>query len=131
MGIFKPKTKEQVETADTKRTVEGILKDPKTIQIGSNSAKEIQAKLKNWFTIDDLITKTSFKDLPAAIEMMNLLCLLEMCYREEKGSGVIKYKITLTKEIRLGLLYEERVEAEEKLAYIDRLIEKTTKELSQ
>lgn len=101
-----------------------FLTNPDTVKIGLDAANHIQLKLKNWFTIDQLINKTGYKEILIAVDILNLLCLLELCYREEKIEGVIKYKITIGKESRLELLWEERDEAVAQVEYIDRMIAK-------
>ena len=129
MNFLKKKTVEEKKVIATSKTIESLLKENRTKKIGLDAASYIQGKLKNWFTIDQLLDKTTYNQLEVALDIMNLLCLLELCYREEKLKGVIKYKITINSAARLMLLYEEREEAQGKLDYIDNLINKITKSI--
>lgn len=126
---FKKKTVEEKKIIQTEKTVKEFLQDDRTKKITTDSAKYIQTKLKNWFTIDQLMDSTTYNKLESALDVMNLLCLAGLCYREEKQQ-VIKYKITLDSEARLLLLHEERKEAVEKVEYIDRMIEDVKKKAS-
>lgn len=128
---FKKKTVEEKRVVETTKTVESFLKDKRTKKIGIDAANYIQGRLKNWFTIDQLLDKTTYNQLEVALDIMNLLCLLQLCYREEKLPGVIKYKITISDASRLSLLIEERQEAQNKLDYLDGLIQSYTKSISK
>lgn len=104
--------------------VDAFLTNPDNIKIGLDTAKSINDKLNNWFTIEQLVKKMKYKKFESALEIMNLLCLLGFCYREEKLKGVIKYKITLNNQLKVILLKEERSEAVAKVEYLDRMIAK-------
>lgn len=131
MNLFKKKTVEEKKVIETTKTVESVLKDKKTIKIGLDAANYIQGKLHNWFTIDQLLDKTTYNELALGLDILNLLCLLQLCYREEKLPGVIKYKITIGNEERLSLLYDERAEAQSKVDYLDAMIVTITNKISK
>lgn len=130
MGIFSGKTKEEVKVTEAAKTIKDVLSDEKSKKICLDAANYIHGKLKNWFTIDQLMNKTTYSKLEESLDIMNLLCLMELCYREEKLPGVIKYKITINDQDRLTLLYEEREEAQNKVEYLDKLIFDVTKRIS-
>lgn len=103
---------------DVKTIIERVLNNQQIRENAVLNAKYIQSKLKNWFTFDQLITKTNLKDHQPAQDLMDLLCLFQLAYREVREGNLIKYKITLTKEDRVKLLQEEISETEEKLSYL-------------
>lgn len=117
------------KSIESESDVRDFLKNENTIKIGTDAAVYIQSQLKNWFTMDQFIKKTSYKDPTVAYDTLNLLCLLELCYREEK-QGSMKYKIVLSQQAKLDLLYEELKESEEKTAYIIGQIEILTNKIS-
>jgi cell division protein FtsB len=55
--------------------------------------------------------------------LLNLLCLFQLAYREEKH-GIMKYKITLNVEARKTLLIQELEEAKAKVTYLEDEISK-------
>lgn len=122
-------TASTTNVSETTRDVKSFLNDEKTKKICAESANYIQGKLKNWFTIDQMLDKTTYNSFEVAIDILNLLCLAELCYREVK-SGVTKYKICLTPEAKLSILYDELKESEERTAYLIAQIEITTKKVS-
>lgn len=115
----------KAEPADTNPSIQEILKDPKVIEMGRINAKFIQHKVKgDWFTVEDTIAKCGFKEEGPARDILDLLCLLEMCYRDQKEPGVIKYKITFSPAARKVILQEELAEAKAKVARLERMIAK-------
>jgi uncharacterized protein YajQ (UPF0234 family) len=114
--------------SEEKSTVEIINDVLKNEVIKENcliNAKEIEEKMKgNWFTIDQLIKKTSFVNPDVAKDILDLLCLFGMCYRKRIKEDYIKYKITISSEYRKRLLEEELMEAKGRVLLLESEIEK-------
>jgi hypothetical protein len=62
--------------------------------------------------------KTKMKGIQQVHDLLNLLCLFQLAYREERN-GIIKYKITLNIEARKMLLIQELEEAKAKVTYLE------------
>lgn len=115
------------EEKSTEEIIREVLANPVVKEQALTNAKYIQSKLNNWFTIDQLIKKTNFNDIRSAQDILDLLCLFQLAYREEKLKGIIKYKVTISKEDRIKLLKEEIHEAYEHIAYLNRQVEELEK----
>jgi hypothetical protein len=116
---------------NVQQTLEDTLKDSKVRESGIRVATDIKELLRdNWFTIEQLQKKTAFKQYQAAMDLLNLLCLLELCYREVKLKGVIKYKIVLQPTDKLIVLQEELAEAKDKVDNILIEIERVKKQIN-
>lgn len=106
-----------------KTILDKVLVNEKIRENAVTNAKYILGKLNNWFTIDQLIKKSNFDDKRVAQDILDLLCLFSLAYRDVKEGNLTKYKITLSKEDRRKLILEEMKETEEKLYYLKRQLQ--------
>lgn len=117
--------------AEIKETIDKMVNDPAVRANALTAAQELLEVFRgNWFTVDQVQKKTGFKEYATAHDFLNVLCFLELCYREEKLKGVIKYKITLSIEDKIALLREELLLSHEKSDYLGNQIETLTKKLA-
>lgn len=77
----------------------------------------------NWFDMEQVIKKTRLKDLPNAQGVLNFLILGNLCHREIRAKGVMKYKITLNVEDKIVLLAKQAADLEDQRGAILRQIE--------
>lgn len=115
----------EVEVKDLQETMEKLLSNPAVKENALTNAVYINDKFRgNWFTVDQMMKKTNLKSYDPASDILTVLCFLGMAYREEKSRGVIKYKITISKEDRYKLLSDELIEAKVKVRDLEGQIEK-------
>jgi hypothetical protein len=116
--------KENNTVQDVKQSIESVLSNTAIKEQAVINAKDIDTKMKsNWFSIEQLMKKTKMKGQQQTHDLLNLLCLFQLAYREEKH-GIMKYKITLNVEARKILLIQELEEAKSKVTYLEDEISK-------
>lgn len=117
------KSKEEIIAENqkaVKKTLEDFLSNPEVRENGRANAEFLEKRFHgNWFTIDQVVKKTSVKDFNKAFDLLNVLVLLGYCYREEKHKGIIKYKITLGFKERISILEGRKKELQGQIEAID------------
>lgn len=88
-----------------------VLQDPKVKEMAFANAQDIKKRCKGWFTLEQLSRKLMLKPEPLQ-DLLNLLCLFEYAYREQKGNYPLRYKIQFSKEDKLAILQERLKDAE-------------------
>jgi hypothetical protein len=116
--------KETNTVDEVRKSIESVLKNELVREQAIINAQDFHKKFSgNWFTVEQVIKKTKMKGIQQVHDLLNLLCLFELCYREDKG-GIVKYKITLNHEAKKMILEQELQETKQKLTYLEDQITK-------
>lgn len=112
-----------------KQAVESYLADEKVTANLLKWAEHIAARLRNnWLTKDRLVKKTSIRSIDEANQILGLLILKGYAV-QKNDNGVVKYKITLDKEVRVKLLREHLETIESQANVVRTQIEELEKEI--
>ena len=126
------KNDEQIKEAISKATpqdiLESYLKDPVVKQNLINTSLDFLNLFRgNWFTLEQVMKKSQFKDQTTAIQLMQMMIFSDLCVTKNEN-GTQKFKIVLSLEDKINSLQKqiEQLDLKKKLlqAEIDRLNEK-------
>lgn len=112
--LLKAATQEQSQEA-SEEDIRKVVEDPQVRANALINAQDIQKKLKGWFRIQDLIRKRIFTKVDPAVSVLDMLCLMGMCYRKEHR-GEMRFHIQLKKEDRMIILMDELKAAHKRVA---------------
>lgn len=101
----------QMSAEDMGKAVREYLNMPDVRKNLLTWAEKINERTRgNWFDFEFLMKKTPLKNAENAKAILDFLIMSGLCHRVVKEKGVIKFKITLKKQDKIGLL---KIQAEE------------------
>ena len=109
--------------AEVRKTVQDYLKDEnvqKNLRIWAEHFNE--RFHRNWFTVAQVIKKTTMKDPNQVAQCLGLMILLGLAHQERKDGGIVKYKITLAVAEKVKLIRHTIETYQEQIALLEKEI---------
>lgn len=115
---------QQIPNLTDEEVMKAYMEDPKNKELHIQMAHTLQQTFRGkWFRVKDINQKTRVKSSQEAARMIVGLQLFGLCTsREEKG--IAQFKITLTVNEKLKVLYNHREKHTKQIELIDAEIEK-------
>lgn len=108
------------------KALDEVRKDPKQIAVVMASASNIKAKLKDWFTLKELVNASGM-NYSDAKETLDLLYSLSFLAKKPGNSKSELYKVVDQPEEKIAYLESVKKEKEEEIIEINSLIEMVAK----
>lgn len=120
--VLEKEAKEIVASKGTKEMFEEWFSEEGNKKMIAEVSNSLREKFKNknggWFTLRDMTIFTSYKKIEDALGLLNLIKLGGLLVAEMKG-GKEYYKVVLTNESKLRVLFQQKTRLEQEIKEIE------------